>query len=162
MAEYSNEQIFEFLNAMATDPSLKGYTEQIMQMLGFNHVKPDGEIYINKKEFEKLCILQCTKKDILGFFNLKEDEFDRWCMREYGLTFEEVFRMKHELGKVSLRRKQWALADKNAAVAIFLGKNYLNQTDQQAVEVKGELGLTNLVALVKECEDGKSEAKVPE
>jgi hypothetical protein len=34
-------------------------------------------------------------------------------------------------GRMSLRRKQFALAEKNAAVAIFLGKNYLGQSDRQ-------------------------------
>lgn len=32
--------------------------------------------------------------------------------------------------KVSLRRKQMALADKNAPASIFLGKNYLGQKDE--------------------------------
>lgn len=36
--------------------------------------------------------------------------------------------MQH--AKISLRRKQLALADKNAPAAIFLGKNYLGQKDE--------------------------------
>lgn len=32
-------------------------------------------------------------------------------------------------GKISLRRKQFKLAEKNAAMAIFLGKQYLGQRD---------------------------------
>jgi hypothetical protein len=35
------------------------------------------------------------------------------------------------IGRVSLRRKQFKLADKNALMAIFLGKNELGQTDKQ-------------------------------
>ena len=34
---------------------------------------------------------------------------------------------------MSLRRKQWNLAESNASMAIFLGKNYLNQRDQQSI-----------------------------
>jgi len=37
--------------------------------------------------------------------------------------------------KVSLRRKQLTLADKNAPAAIFLGKNYLGQKDEQTSNV---------------------------
>lgn len=38
-----------------------------------------------------------------------------------------------EQGKTSLRRTQFRLAEKNAAMAIFLGKNYLDQTDKQDI-----------------------------
>jgi len=37
-------------------------------------------------------------------------------------------------GKKSLRRRQFALAAKNANMAIFLGKNYLDQRDRQEIE----------------------------
>jgi hypothetical protein len=47
----------------------------------------------------------------------------------------------HEFGKLegcaSLRRKQFALAEKNAGMAIFLGKNYLGQRDVQQIETGG-------------------------
>ena len=45
----------------------------------------------------------------------------------------------HETGKLeglaSLRRKQFAMADKNAAMAIWLGKQYLGQKDKSEVAV---------------------------
>ena len=41
---------------------------------------------------------------------------------------------KREKGKISLRRAQFRLAEKSAAMAIFLGKNYLGQRD--AVETE--------------------------
>ena len=45
----------------------------------------------------------------------------------------------HEEGKLeglaSLRRKQFAMADKNAAMAIWLGKQYLGQKDKSEVAV---------------------------
>jgi hypothetical protein len=37
--------------------------------------------------------------------------------------------------KVSLRRKQLSLADKNAPAAIFLGKNYLGQKDEHTTNM---------------------------
>jgi hypothetical protein len=37
--------------------------------------------------------------------------------------------------KVSLRRKQLSLADKNAPAAIFLGKNYLGQKDESTTNM---------------------------
>ena len=36
---------------------------------------------------------------------------------------------KEKIGKTSLRRNQWRLAETNPTMAIWLGKQYLNQTD---------------------------------
>jgi hypothetical protein len=38
-------------------------------------------------------------------------------------------------GRVSLRRKQWLMAEKNPAMAIWLGKQYLGQKEQSATEI---------------------------
>lgn len=54
------------------------------------------------------------------------------------MRFSEVFRQKREMGKMSLRRKQWKLADTSASMAIFLGKNYLGQTDQVETKIEFE------------------------
>jgi hypothetical protein len=54
-----------------------------------------------------------------------------WCKRTYdGQDFLTVFNQKREGGKISLRRMQWQLAEKSPAMAIFLGKNHLGQTDK--------------------------------
>lgn len=92
------------------------------------------QIPIDQKQFEKLCGLQCTQEEIVDFFSCSIDTLDRWCIRTYGQSFAKVFKEKRVGGKVSLRRKQWLLADKSAAMAIFLGKNYLGQTDNVIVE----------------------------
>lgn len=89
--------------------------------------RPQAEI--NKTDFEKLCELQCTEVEIAGFFDVHIDTVNNWCKRTYGLTFSDTFKQKSAKGKISLRRKQWNLATKNAAMAIFLGKQYLDQRD---------------------------------
>ena len=53
----------------------------------------------------------------------------RWCKRELKETFAEAFKKRSVGGKVSLRRYQFELAKKSAAMAIWLGKQYLGQTD---------------------------------
>lgn len=88
------------------------------------------KIKIDVKQFENLCGLQCTKEEIAAFFNCSEDTIDRFCKREYGESFAVVFHRKRGMGKISLRRKQWKLADKNASMAIWLGKQFLDQTDK--------------------------------
>lgn len=45
----------------------------------------------------------------------------------------EVLEQGKELGRRSLRRTQFQLAQTNAGMAIFLGKNYLDQTDRQDI-----------------------------
>lgn len=102
---------------------------------------------IDKKVFEKLCQLHCTQEEISFFFDCSPDTILRWCKRTYGATFEEVYRAKKAgLGDVSLRRAQWAKAmtGKDTKMLIWLGKQYLNQTDK--VETKNE---TNINATAK-------------
>lgn len=101
---------------------------------------------INQKQFEKLCGIQCTEQEICYFFEVCEDTLNSWCKRTYTneegkpMTFAEIYKTKREIGKMSLRRKQWALADKSAAMAIFLGKNYLGQSDKVEMNVETNKG----------------------
>lgn len=89
---------------------------------------------INKTEFEKLCGLQCTKEEICDWFMITDKTLDAWCKREYKASFSVIFRQKRSRGKISLRRSQFRLAEKSASMAIFLGKNYLDQTDSHEYE----------------------------
>ena len=86
-------------------------------------------VVIDQKQFEKLCALQCTKDEVSKFFGCSEDTIERFCKRTYKTTFAAVYEQKRQPGLISLRRKQWKLADTSAAMAIFLGKNLLGQTD---------------------------------
>lgn len=88
---------------------------------------------IDQTEFEKLCGLQCTKEEICGWFTVTDKTLENWCRKTYKRGFSEVFAEKRGLGKVSLRRAQFRLAEKNAAMAIFLGKNYLGQSDNPQI-----------------------------
>ena len=45
------------------------------------------------------------------------------------------------MGKISLRRKQWQLAEKSASMAIWLGKQYLGQRDNVDVTVSDAKGI---------------------
>ena len=86
---------------------------------------------IDKKEFEKLCALQCTKEDIADWFEVSEDTIDRFCKREYGISFAVVFKQKRAKGKVSLRKSGFDMARSNPTVHIFYAKNFLQMTDRQ-------------------------------
>lgn len=94
---------------------------------------------IDKKDFESLLAIQCTLEEVTAFFDHKldgcsEDTIERWCKRTYKKNFAEVSAQKRNLGKISLRRAQFELAKKNATMSIFLGKNYLGQSDKVVYE----------------------------
>lgn len=92
---------------------------------------------IDQKQFENLCGLQCTLEEICGWFDVTDKTLDGWCKRTYHASFSEVFKQKRGLGKISLRRSQWRLAEKSATMAIWLGKQYLGQRDQVDVNMPG-------------------------
>ena len=94
---------------------------------------------IDKPQFEKLCMLQCTLEEIAGFFNCCEDTVETWCKKEYKKTFSEVFHIKRQAGKVSLRRHQMKMAETNPTMAIWLGKQMLGQRDNKDIFVKQQI-----------------------
>ena len=57
----------------------------------------------------------------------------RWCKTVYGRTFADVYKEKRQGGKASLRRQQFKIAETNATMAIWLGKQYLGQSDNPVV-----------------------------
>lgn len=99
--------------------------------------RPQKEI--NQEQFENLCGLQCTLTEIAGWFHCSEDTIERWCKRTYDEGFAEAYIKFSAKGKMSLRRAQFRLAEKSAAMAIFLGKNYLGQSDHVVIEDRSAL-----------------------
>jgi hypothetical protein len=79
---------------------------------------------------EKLCSMQCTAVEIAGFFGVSVDTLDLRC-KDWGYAnFTDLFKECGADGKISLRRWQMKAAEKgNAALLIWLGKQYLNQKD---------------------------------
>lgn len=100
---------------------------------------------IDQSAFEKLCGLQCTQEEICGFFDITDKTLNAWCKRTYKKSFSEIYAIKRGLGKISLRRAGWKLAEKNASVHIFYAKNYLGMRDK--IEVDAEIeDLTDIEA----------------
>jgi hypothetical protein len=86
-------------------------------------------IELDWKEFDKLCAIHCTLVEIAGWFNCSEDTIERRVVETHGVTFAEYFKIKSAKGKISLRRSQFKLSERNPGMAIWLGKQYLEQTD---------------------------------
>ena len=83
--------------------------------------RPKKEIDYNI--VEKLANIQCTQEEIASFLNIHVRTLQR------DEEFCRVYKKGIENGKMSLRRYQYKLAEKNTAMAIFLGKQYLGQKD---------------------------------
>lgn len=94
-------------------------------------------IEIDRGQFEKLCALQCTEEEIAAWFHCSVDTIERWCKREYAdevegkATFAEIYKTLSVDGKISLRRYQFKMAEHNVSMAIWLGKQWLGQREQQ-------------------------------
>ena len=79
-----------------------------------------------------------------------DETLTRWCKEVYNLSFSEVFRQKRDLGKTSLRRNQWKLAENgNSTMQIWLGKQILKQSESP---IQDEIKLRELELKVKEFE----------
>ena len=105
---------------------------------------------INKKQFESLCAIQCTKEEICDILDISEKTLNNWCKEQYDVGFSLVFQQKRSLGKTSLRRSQWKLAESgNSSMQIWLGKQILKQSDNA---IQDEIRLKELELKQKEFE----------
>jgi hypothetical protein len=83
---------------------------------------------INLAELEKLAAMQCTDEEMGGFFGVSTRTIER--RRKYRVFAETIERGKAR-GRISLRRAQLKMVeDGSATMGIWLGKQFLNQTDE--------------------------------
>lgn len=112
---------------------------------------------IDQTQFETLCGIQCTHEEICAVFGVSINTLERWCKNTYGESFGKVFKAKRERGKASLRHKQWqkAVDAKDTTMLIFLGKQYLGQTDKttQAVVAVSNEARDELSKIMTEVDD---------
>lgn len=86
---------------------------------------------ITKEQFERLASIMCTSDEIASVFGVSYDTLNKWAKKEYNVDgVGQAIKQFNNVGKASLRRTQFKLAEKNANMAIFLGKQYLGQTDK--------------------------------
>ena len=111
----------------------------------------------DKKEFMNLVGMGCTQEEICWWFRddtgkpANVDTLSRWCKRTFGENYQEYYKKNGGMAlKISLRKSQLKLAEKSAAMAIFLGKNYLGQTDKFEQGIEFVEDLTPLAELLNE------------
>lgn len=105
--------------------------------------KPVGrpKTVIDLEQAEKLGKLQCTLEECSAWFGIPLSTLSTH------KDFSEAYKRGRQKGKRSLRRYQWGMAKTNCTMAIWLGKQYLGQSDSpyndddavpQATEFKWE------------------------
>ena len=124
----------------------------------------------DKKEFMNLVGLGCSQEEICWWFRdetgkpANVDTLSRWCKRTFDENFQEYYKKNGGVAmKITLRKNQMKLAEKSAAMAIFLGKNYLGQrdvveqvTDSRNEEIAMEIG--RAIAKVRAKKEAEDEA----
>ena len=94
-------------------------------------------IEIDWDQVDEMCRIHCTGEEQAAVLGIDYDTLNRACKREQGLSFTEYFKQKSASGKMSLRRRQYtkAMVGDNTQL-IWLGKNWLGQSDQPEVEAQ--------------------------
>jgi len=86
---------------------------------------------IDWDQVDKMCAIHCTGEEQAAVLGVDYDTLNTACKREQGVGFSDYFKQKASNGKMSLRRKQYTAAmDGNTTMLVWLGKNWLGQTDQ--------------------------------
>lgn len=82
--------------------------------------------------FDFLCSIQCTQAEIAEAFDCSIDTLARRIKDKYKQDFAVIYEQKRGAGKISLRRAQWqkAVEGKDTTMLIWLGKQYLGQSDK--------------------------------
>ena len=88
-------------------------------------------IPIDWEQVDKMCAIQCTGEEIANVLSVDYDTLASACKREQSCSFSDYIKQKKSSGRMSLRRKQYTTAmDGNATMLVWLGKNWLGQTDK--------------------------------
>ena len=81
----------------------------------------------------RLASIQCTQAEVASVLGVSLSKLDK------DEEFKRIFFEKKEGGRASLRRQQWKLAESgNPTMLIWLGKQYLGQSDKKDVAHSGE------------------------
>ena len=83
---------------------------------------------IDPKQVEKLAAYGCTNTEIASFFGCDESTIRK--------GYSEFITKGKSSGKIRLRKLQWRAAERGSVpILIWLGKQYLDQTDRKEIEM---------------------------
>ena len=93
-------------------------------------------IEVDWKLVESLCRFHSPACEIADHLSMTMDTLDRRAQEAHGKTFAQyVSEKQNGWGKIRLRQLQWKAAESgNVSMLIWLGKQYLGQSDKQDIE----------------------------
>jgi hypothetical protein len=86
-------------------------------------------IEIDIDELIRLIHIQCTQEEIAYVLGVSVDTLALRVKQLYKVNFTEFYKKHNAMGKISIRRSQFKLMETNAAMSIWLGKQYLGQRE---------------------------------
>ena len=90
---------------------------------------------IDWDQVDKMCEIHCTGEEQASILGVDYDTLNAACKRDKGIGFSDYFKQKSSGGKMSLRRRQYTSAmDGNTTMLVWLGKNWLGQSDMPRPE----------------------------
>lgn len=93
---------------------------------------------VRVSEIRRLSMMQCTEREAAAKLGIQLATFRE--MIRIDRLAKEAWEYGREHGRVALREAQFELAKRYPQMAIFLGKQYLGQTDVQVLEHSGRDG----------------------
>lgn len=85
---------------------------------------------------EYMALIHCTQKEMAGVMHVDEDTLNRLIKVRYDCSFSEFYERYSANGNMSLRRAQFKSAEAgNTSMQIWLGKQWLGQTDHQEIAI---------------------------
>lgn len=107
--------------------------------------------YVNLEQVLYWMNLGSTQEEIAGAQHVSVDTLSRRLKEQTGHTFAELKEKCCGTAKIKLRNNQFKLSEKNASMAIWLGKVWLGQKDVEESKNKEEI-LENLSSFIKACQ----------
>jgi len=103
---------------------------------------------IDYTKLKSLCKIHCTGDECAAILDMDYETLNTALKRDGHGGFLDFFRKHSSGGKASLRRRQFRAAeDGNVTMQIWLGKQYLGQTDKQEIAGHTEKPLNVNVAM---------------
>ena len=124
--------------AKATASKVKATTKKTTRATKETEKKKAGRprAEIDARQFEELCRIQCTQREICSVLGVSEKTLTRWCMDNYGLEYSQAYNKYADFGKKNLRHVQFRMAEAGSErMAIWLGKQWLGQSDKQDIQI---------------------------
>lgn len=86
-------------------------------------------------QIDKMCAIFCTGEEIANVLGFSYDTLERRVKEKFKISCADYIKSKASMGKMSLRRMQFKSAEAgNATMQIWLGKQYLDQSDKHDIE----------------------------